>query len=272
MYLFFDIDGTLLSHTEGVSKSTIQAVKRAKENGHKVFICTGRSYSEVPKIIDKLEFDGVIAAAGGFVKVGDEIIFNKIMPDHLVDNIMYNMEKLDLPYVLEGVDDSYAGDLVRSNLAKDHEKLKLLHEESKYEHSAYSYRIPEMDSLENYLENRTDISKATVYSDNKEQLLELKKFIDKDFDLINYGTIAEVIAKGLNKWTGIQEVLKHDKVDERHTFAIGDSLNDYDMVHYANIGVAMGNASDVLKEVADYVTDSVENQGIEKALEHFNLI
>lgn len=272
-YLFFDIDGTLLSHSEGISQSTIEALNLAKEKGHKIFICTGRSYAEIPKKIYEIaDFDGVIAAAGGYIKYEGEVIFNKLMPEHLIDNMVYFFNKLDLSYVLEGVDKIYSHKDGIYRWDKIEKELKEILDETNYEHAAYYYRLPKMLEVEEYFKDRREISKSTVYAKDESQLIELAKYIDNDFNFINYGVAAEVVAKGINKFTGIQEVLKYANADIKDTYSFGDSLNDYDMIENANTGVAMGNASEEVKAIADYVTTSVENDGIMNALKHFELI
>lgn len=271
-YLFFDIDGTLLSHEKGVIKSTVKALKMAKENGHKIFICTGRALSEISEKMYTFDFDGVICASGGYVKIGDEVIYNKIMPDHLVENMMYFMDKLDMPYVLEGTEKTYTHPNILDRFIAQKEKYIELRDKYKYENAAYYFHTPRTTLLEDYLENKTPISKATIYGETKEDLIELKKYIDNDFDLINYGTAGELIAKDVNKFTGIQLVIKNLGGNIRDTYAFGDSLNDYEMVRGCQVGVAMGNASDVLKGVADYITTTTEDDGIFNALKHFELI
>lgn len=271
-YLFFDIDGTLLSHTEGISLSTIEALKLAKENGHKIFICTGRSYAEIPELIYSFDFDGVIAAAGSYVKIGDEIILNYLMPNHLIDNIIFQLNKMDIPYVLEGVDTTYSHKDALYIFDERNKQLKKLKEENPYEHSAYDYRIITHQSIDDYFNDRKPISKMTLYGDGPESYFELEQFIDKDFYLIKYEKYAELVAKGINKFTGIELVLKHFGASVNDTMAFGDSLNDYDMIKNANIGVAVGNASEPVKKIADYVTDDIHYDGIYNALKHFEII
>ena len=70
----------------------------------------------------------------------------------------------------------------------------------------------------------------------------------------------------------MQQFLKEHGLEQSESMAFGDGENDMEMLRYAGIGVAMGNSSDKVKEAADYVTDSVDNDGIEKALLHFGLI
>lgn len=271
-YLFFDIDGTLLSHTEGISPKTIEALRLAKENGHKIFICTGRSYAEIPDLIYTLEFDGVIAAAGGYVRVEDEIIYNQLMPEHLVDNIIYQLNKMNIPFVLEGTEKAYSHKNALYGVDEEMKRLKKVKEETQNEHSAFDYMIERQSTIEEYFEERTPISKMTLYGDGPESYFELEQFIDKDFYLIKYEKYAELVAKGTNKYTGIKKIMEYLNGDLNNTLAAGDSLNDYDMIKECNIGIAVGNASEPVKNIADYITDDIHDDGIYNALKHYNII
>lgn len=271
-YLFFDIDGTLLSHEEGISLSTIKGLSESKEKGHKIFICTGRLYAEIPSIMYKFNFDGVIAAAGGYVRVGDKVIYNKVMPEHLVDNIIYELSKTDIAYVLEGVDEVYSHKEAIYSQATRNEKLLAKKKKSNYEHSAYDYRIERLKNIDDYFNERKEISKMTLYGKDIDSYAEFEKFIDKDFYLLKYSEYAELIAKGVNKFTGIQKIMKYLNADIDKTVSFGDSLNDYEMIKNCNIGIAVGNASKTVKEIANYVTEDIDNDGIYNALKHFDII
>lgn len=87
-----------------------------------------------------------------------------------------------------------------------------------------------------------------------------------------YPTFADVIAKGVDKGVGIDSFCKHFGFSLEETMAFGDGGNDVEMLRHAGIGVAMGNAREEVKQAADYVTDSVDDDGIETALLHFGLI
>lgn len=271
-YIFFDIDGTLLSHEEGISPSTIEALNLLKQNGHKIFICTGRSYAEIPETFYKFNFDGVIAAAGGYVKYKDEVIYNKVLPDYMVDNLVYFLNKFDIPFILEGDTMVYSRKDVIYTGHEYLERLREKKEQTKYEFSAIDFIIPRKHSIEEYFENRTNINKLTVYTESYEQLVELEKIIDKDYYIIKYEKGGELIAKGVNKFTGIKKILKYFDISVEDTVAVGDSLNDYDMIENCNIGIAMGNATQKLKDIADYITTDVEDDGIYNAMKHFGFI
>src|SRR5699024_4905468 len=84
--------------------------------------------------------------------------------------------------------------------------------------------------------------------------------------------LGEALMKGSHKATGMQKILEHFKLDQSQSVAFGDSLNDIEMMEFANIGVAMGNGRDELKAVADYVTANVTEDGIYKGLKKLELI
>jgi hydroxymethylpyrimidine pyrophosphatase-like HAD family hydrolase len=83
---------------------------------------------------------------------------------------------------------------------------------------------------------------------------------------------ADVNPGGISKQTGIENFCKHFDIDVSETMSFGDGGNDISMLKFTKIGIAMGNANDSVKEVADYVTEDVDNHGIEKALIHFGLL
>ena len=83
---------------------------------------------------------------------------------------------------------------------------------------------------------------------------------------------ADIINKGTSKSRGIDEVIKHYGIKLEETMAFGDGGNDINMLEHAGIGVAMDNASDKVKAAADYITSSVDDNGIINALRHFNIL
>jgi len=88
--------------------------------------------------------------------------------------------------------------------------------------------------------------------------------------LDNYGY--DVYAKDQTKATGIMHLLDYLKIDKTDAIAFGDGHNDKEMIEYCGIGVAMGNAIKKEKNASDYITDDIDNDGIYKAMKHFNLI
>ena len=94
--IFFDVDGTLVDvreTNEHVPQSTIEAIHRTREKGNLCFLCTGRSLAEIYPHILEIGFDGIIGAGGGFVKIGDEMLYHKRVDDENVKNVVDFFEK-----------------------------------------------------------------------------------------------------------------------------------------------------------------------------------
>ena len=87
--LFFDIDGTLVDFGNStMSPSTADALINAKQNGHMIFLCTGRSYNQIYPSLKAFDFDGVVAAAGGYVTVGDKVIAHHVYGQNLLQKVL----------------------------------------------------------------------------------------------------------------------------------------------------------------------------------------
>jgi hypothetical protein len=94
--IFFDIDGTLSKVGENVSERTIAAIKAAQKNGHLCYVCTGRNYPVIDQQILEIGFDGVVASAGGYVKMGNQVLFNQGFIPEVLQNLIEDMRKLPL--------------------------------------------------------------------------------------------------------------------------------------------------------------------------------
>ena len=82
----------------------------------------------------------------------------------------------------------------------------------------------------------------------------------------------DIISNTGGKSIGIKDILSYYDIKQEETMAFGDGENDIDMLRFVQIGVAMQNAEDCVKEAADYITDTSKNDGIYKALKHFNIL
>ena len=87
-YLFFDIDGTLLGKSRRITEKTKQAIQRARKNGHKIFICTGRVPAFIVGDVNDIEVDGIVSGAGSFVEIGGQYIFEHYMESQLTEKVI----------------------------------------------------------------------------------------------------------------------------------------------------------------------------------------
>lgn len=257
--VFFDIDGTIWDFDRVIPESVFYALEKLKKNGHKAFLCTGRSRSYIlDKKLLSLPINGIIAACGAHIEVEGKLIHERFIPHELVMKFIGILKNENLPVIAEGTDFNW--------LNPDDFKI-------------HPYIESVWHELGNNAKNLSDISpddkinKFSAVISNYLAFEKIKSLLSKDLSLLIHGKEAfEAIIKGTGKAYGIETLIKHENLTQMETFALGDSINDLDMITYVSHGIAMGNGTDKLKEAAEYVTASVHEDGIEKALLHYGLI
>ena len=257
---FFDVDGTLVNFKDRkISDSSKKAIKELRENGIKVFVASGRALFQIEDLVD---FDGYITVNGCNCFVDED---NKLKEIYRV-----SLDKDDLFSLVDYLDkDRFLCSVITSkdifiNYIDD--DVKKMYDENKIV-------IPESVNFREYINK------------NYEQILQLNIFVDenKESYLINNvlknskssrwnPNFADVNSKHGGKEVGVNKIIEYYKIDLSEIIAFGDGGNDIGMIKTAGIGVAMGNANDSVKEVADYITDDVDNDGVCKALKHYGLI
>ncbi|MCD7901858.1 MAG: Cof-type HAD-IIB family hydrolase [Bacteroides sp.] len=252
--LFFDIDGTLVSFkTHTIPSSTIDAINQAKQKGLKVFISTGR-----PKVIinnlGPLKFDGFITMNGAYCFIGDEVIYKNSIPREDVEAVIKQVENNNLTSVFVTKDNMKVAN--PSDLSTEFSK---------------DLAIPQLPnvSIEEIL--KQEIFQISPFI-TEEQETDFMKLLPGCASNRWHPTFTDIVAKGNGKQRGIDEIISRIRIKLEETMAFGDGGNDISILRHAAIGVAMGNARDQVKAAADYVTDTVDNDGIWKAFKHFNLI
>lgn len=255
--IFFDIDGTLISFkTHEIPSSAKTAILKLKENGIKVFIATGRPLFMLDKVME-LDFDGYITVNGGYcITRKKEIIYeNAIAESDIRSLIQYNKTTDPFPclYVREN-------DMLANIKNKDVDSLTRMLE------------FPEIEVYKNDSDLDKKILQVVCFFDEQKEKYILSNIMTNCEATRWYPTFADVLAKGNSKQVGIDKVLEYYNLSLDETMAFGDGGNDISMLKHVATGIAMGNARDEVKAVADYVTSSIDDDGIYKALQHFNLI
>lgn len=256
--IFFDIDGTLVSfETHKIPGSTREALKELRRKGIKIFIATGRPRCLIDNLGD-LEFDGYITVNGSYCFTADyKPIYKGCIPQEDIERLIAFHHTHPVPFVF-------------------------VHDNEMFVTSVNDRVQAVSDLIEIPVPPVAPIEKAR----GKEILQTMGYFTaeeEKETDLFGkvlthcepmrwYPLFADIIAKGNSKSTGIDKVLEYFGIDLKDTMAFGDGGNDIPMLKHVAIGVAMGNAEKHVKAVADYVTTSVDEDGIANALKHFGLI
>lgn len=256
--LFFDIDGTLVSfQTHEIPPSTILALTQAKANGHRVFIATGRP----PIIITNLGaiehlIDGYVTTNGALCFVWSEIVACNAIPQEEARRVVVDAVAKRYGLIVIGERDiavwdpkGDVDDIFRRQLAVQN--------------------LNQAKPVEEVLSQR---------------VLQLTAFFDSDYERLMMTRIpgcisgrwhpafTDITARGADKGEGLLLMATREGIDPKYTMAFGDGGNDTSMIRAAGIGVAMGNAIEALKKEADYVTTSVDDDGILNALRAFAII
>ncbi|MBR2825384.1 MAG: HAD family hydrolase [Solobacterium sp.] len=271
-YIFLDIDGTLYStEIRRTPESALIAIKKARQNGHKVFLCTGRTWCECAEYF-QYETDGFIFGAGSCIYTDGKFIFDQPIPTLDVMEIIKSADELNLAYLQEGKRHSYCNQSGYEWSLDYFSTDDKTPEEKKQKLDSLSILYDELGY------KNEDIYKVFYFSKEMEPLKKHEKQLQEPYRLVvthaDEGVLcgAEVTNKALTKSGGIKQVLEYYGASQEDTIGIGDSMNDIDMIQYCHIGIAMGNALPKAKEIADYVTTDILDDGIYHAFEHCGLI
>lgn len=256
--LFFDIDGTLVSFkTHRIPDSTVEALTRAKERGLEIYISTGRPYAIINNI-DPIKHlvNGYVTANGAYCFAGDrEISCSPILPED-VDTLLRLARERDFACMVVGVKD-----LTMYNP----------NDEARYIfHDLLNVGDCLADAPLSQVLAQPILQLTPVISEATER--EIRPLLRSVESGRWYPSFTDFTAGGVSKAKGLAEVAAFRGFSIGETMAFGDGGNDLPIVRAAGIGVAMGNGGEHLREAADYVTTSVDEDGIANALRHFNLI
>ena len=273
--IFLDVDGTLVNDNGIVPNSAELAIKEARKNGHLIFLSTGRSKAELFDHIMDIGFDGVIAAAGGYIELNNKTIMHKKFKEEEVKEIVEYFNEKGIDFYLEA-----NGGLFASKGCKEH-LIKILFDENQSEKQREELEKgmkPFIECLING-ENlyRDDINKISFLGSDININEIIAKFSGK-FNIIPstvpmFGeNSGEVSLKGIHKANAIEVLLNYLDASNENTYAYGDGINDKEMLEFVNVGVAMGNAKEELKIIADDITDIHDNDGIYNSFKKYGLI
>ena len=254
--VFFDIDGTLLSFKTGkVPSSTQNAIQKLREKGIKVIIATGRSINSLHHI-DHLKFDGFITFNGAYcITTSNKLISRYTIDPSDIKSLINYAKNIPLSYSLMYEDKVEINDATPEVVGM---------------YSHINIPVPPIHDKENIdVEN---VLQANIFLRPEAEATFMKEVMPKSISTRWTPLFADVNPGNISRQTGIENFCRHFNIDVSETMSFGDGGNVISMLKFTKIGIAMGNANDSLKEVADYITEDVDNHGIEKALIHFGVL
>lgn len=272
--LFIDIDGTLFDHAkDAIPESAKNAILSAKSKGHKIFLSTGRPYADIDQEILNFPLDCMIVSCGAVVYVDNKPIYCKTYPQKELISLIQFMLDNNIGFSLDGIRKNYlteeAFNCLSSLMFKNNEDSELSRAMM-----AKNNCFPFEDMKE---EDLKEVVKISIFTKNKESCEKLFQRIpesltgfmykNKHLNLYN----GEISIKGITKATGLKKITTYLSKNIKDTIAIGDSLNDLDILQEAGLSICMGNGADECKEIADFTTKHISDDGLAYALKHFNL-
>lgn len=272
--IFIDIDGTLFDHAkDAIPESAKNAILSVKSKGHKIFLSTGRPYADIDQEILNSPLDGMIVSCGAVVYVDNKPIYCKTYPQKELISLIQFMLDNNIGFSLDGIHKNYlteeAFNCLSSLMFKNNEDSELSRAMM-----AKNNCFPFEDMKE---EDLKEVVKISIFTKNKESCEKLFQkipeslvgFMYKNNHLHLYN--GEISIKGITKATGLKQITNYLNMPIEDTIAIGDSLNDLDILQEAGLSICMGNGADECKKTADFVTKDVSDDGLAYALKHFNL-
>ena len=273
--IFIDVDGTLVDYENKLPESAVLAIRKARENGHKVYICTGRSKAEVYDEIWDIGLDGMIGGNGSYVEDNGHVVMHQLITKEQCQHIVDWCHSRNLEFYLESNNGLFASEHFEE---KGNPVIKIYSQrKGKADASQATVRKVFPDMIFDGELYRDDVNKVSfILNSYQDHLDSIKEFPDlKPGTWGGKGEIAlfgDLGVKDITKAHAIDELLKYLHADIQDTFAFGDAKVDIPMLEYCHIGVAMGSGGDEIKAMADYVTDDVDKDGLYNAFKHFGLI
>ena len=250
--VFFDIDGTLAERTH-VPASAAEAVRKLRDAGSLVFICTGRSHHYVKTHFGSYA-DGFICHNGRFAIQGEDILYDHPVDFERITAISQVIKASGASMVWYGCREGwYYGSEPPYDSLKEDEEAPTVHPGLSANMKAYSFNV----------------------HFTRRQILDHLEEILNDQCIFNpHGPLphADVTVRGHDKGSALKAISKALKVNIEDTYAFGDGINDISMLQAAGHGIAMGNGQDRLKEIAEFVTTGIHDDGIRNGLRHYGLI
>ena len=273
--IFIDADGTLVDYENHLPESAVKAIRQARKNGHKVYICTGRSKAEVYPPLWEIGLDGMIGGNGSYVESEGVVVMHQLITLEQCKHIVDWLHERKLEFYLESNNGLFASE----HFEEEGEPVIQEYSKRKGKENAEKITVREVfpDMIFGGELYRDDVNKVSFilrsYQDHLDSIQEFP-----DLQPGTWGGKGEIAlfgdlgVKDITKAHAIDQLLNYLGAKREDTIAFGDAKVDIPMLEYCHIGVAMGNGGNEIKAMADYITDDVDKDGLYNAFVHFGLI
>ncbi|GMB08621.1 phosphatase [Thermolongibacillus altinsuensis] len=252
--VFFDIDGTLLDHDKELPASTAAAIQALKQEGIYVAIATGRAPFMFKELRESLGIDSFVSFNGQYVVFEGEVIYENPLNKERLHSLKEAAHANEHPLVFMDAETMKAS-------VENHPHIHVSMGSLKFTH-------PEFDE---YYYQHQNIYQALLFCKPEEEELYVRTY--KEFRFVRWHAVStDVLPSGGSKAEGIKKMIERVGVRRENVYAFGDGLNDIEMLQFVGTGVAMGNAKEEVKQIADFVTKPVDEDGILFGLKKLGLL
>lgn len=261
--LVLDIDGTLTNSQKTISKKTLRSLYTIQERGKKVVLASGRPTPGITKLAEELklqEYGGYILAFNG-AKIIDcsnqEVIFQQTIPNNLIPDLYQAAIDNQVGIITYKKNKIIAGTKIDSYM--------------EIEAKVTQMKLKNVENFAEYID--IDVNKCLM-TGKPERMAKVEHILSKQFGSIlnifrSEPYFLEIMPQNIDKAHSLSILLDHLGLSKEQMISCGDGFNDLSMIQYAGMGVAMANAQEVVKEAADYITLSNDEDGIAHVISQF---
>lgn len=271
--IILDIDGTLYTSEKKISPRTLNALLKAQDKGVKLILASGRparGMFDVAKELKMNEHDGLLVSYNGAAVIDcqtNELLFNQAMTVDEAKAVLNHLENFDvMPMIAKG-EYMYVNNVYNNNIHYKDQDINII----QYESRGGKYLLCEKEHLADFVD--FELNKILIAGDpdylakNFEAIR--RPFVGKLSSMFTAAFYYEFTANGIDKGNALRKVLTPMGIDAQDCIAFGDGQNDMSIIEFAGLGVAMENAVDELKNAAQEITASNNNDGIALVVERY---
>lgn len=281
-----DLDGTLLNSYGEVSENTKDAIRKATANGVEVVLASGRPISSVEDLANDLHANHYLISGNGAIVYDmhkKEIVYDKFLSKEQVLNIVQICEENSIYYNIYTENDVLTKSLNYNTL--------FYYSENSHKQEEKRTNINIISDIYGYIQKTDDIKFLKVTVCDQSQIVfnsiikKLRTIPDIDVlevshmskKIIKTGTeenlveycYTEITNQNVNKWSALEYIMKEQGISKEEVIAIGDNVNDKEMIEEAGLGVAMGNSTQNIKEIAKIEVATNNEEGVYEVFEKY---
>jgi len=271
-YFFFDVDGTLVNHEGQIASSTKIAIQELYQQGHKIFLATGRNKAGIMSEVFDLPIHGTISSNGAHIELNDKTIFQQAMDYDILVEVCQDLMDHDADILFSNYQHCLCTKRSREEFfpMNNPEDVRIHLFKEYYDTTVVIEGLADLqDVLVENLDFKNYKGDLPAFVERHSKYV---RILPSSIEFEGQTGSGEVMGVGVTKGVGIRRLLEAVGGTAEESIAFGDGYNDFEMLDYVNIGVAMGNANDRLKKGADYVTRDINDDGIYHALVELGFI